>query len=102
MTQEIKNKIITRAMHFIETNAKNDSYRIGQAIIEELKLVKKLTITVAGSNEVKLPTKQCVRENDIEKILMENTFGKLLHLSLIQGIVKEINKALKYFIKIKK
>jgi hypothetical protein len=44
MTQEGKNKIITRAIHFIATNTKDESYRIGQAIIAELELVKKLTI----------------------------------------------------------
>ena len=44
MTQEGKDKIITRAIHFIATNTKDESYRIGQAIIAELELVKKLTI----------------------------------------------------------
>lgn len=44
MTQEGKDKIITRAIHFIETNTKDESYRIGQAIIAELNLVKKLNI----------------------------------------------------------
>jgi hypothetical protein len=48
MTQEGKDKIITRAIHFIATNTKDDSYRIGQAIIAELELVKKLTIPVVS------------------------------------------------------
>jgi hypothetical protein len=45
MTQEGKDKIITRAIHFIATNTNDKSYRIGQAIIAELDLVKKLTLT---------------------------------------------------------
>jgi hypothetical protein len=44
MTQEGKDKIITRAIHFIATNTNDKSYRIGQAIIAELDLVKKLTL----------------------------------------------------------
>jgi hypothetical protein len=40
MTQKGMKKVITRAIHFIATNTKDDSYRIGQAIIAELKLVK--------------------------------------------------------------
>jgi hypothetical protein len=42
MKDELKNKIITRAIHFIATNTKDDSQRIGSAIIEELKQVKNL------------------------------------------------------------
>ena len=45
MTQEGKDRVITRAIHFIATNTKKDSHRIGQAIIAELELVKKLTST---------------------------------------------------------
>lgn len=52
MKQKGKDKIITRAIHFIATNTKDESYRIGQAIIAELELVKKLTIPVVSSNEV--------------------------------------------------
>ena len=44
MKEEEKDKIITRAIHFIATNTKDDSYRIGQAIIAELGLVKKFNI----------------------------------------------------------
>ena len=44
MKQEIFDKVITRAIHFIATNTKDESYSIGQNIIEELKLVKNLTI----------------------------------------------------------
>jgi hypothetical protein len=44
MKQEGKDKIITRAIHFIATNTKDDSYRIGRSIIAELELVKNLTI----------------------------------------------------------
>ena len=49
MTEEGKDKIITRAIHFITTNSKDDSYRIGQAIIAELELVKKLTIPIVSN-----------------------------------------------------
>jgi hypothetical protein len=52
MKQEGKDKIITRAIHFIATKTKYDSYRIGQAIIAELELVKNLTIPVViGQSE---------------------------------------------------
>ncbi|MFT6125877.1 MAG: hypothetical protein ACJAVA_000319 [Flavobacteriaceae bacterium] len=51
MTQEGKDKIITRAIHFIATNTKDDSYRIGRAIIAELELVKKLTISIVSKTK---------------------------------------------------
>lgn len=50
MTEDLKNKIITRAIHFIVTNTKDDSQRIGDTIIEELKQVKLFTIPVVSSN----------------------------------------------------
>ena len=53
MKKEGKDRVITRAIHFIATNTKKDSHRIGQAIIAELELVKKLTSTnVAPSAKV--------------------------------------------------
>jgi len=40
MKDKTRDKIITRAIHFIATNTKDESYRIGQAIIAELALIK--------------------------------------------------------------
>jgi hypothetical protein len=55
MTQEGKDRIITRAIHFIATNTKKDSYRIGQAIIAELELVKKSTLGTLGVEGIGCP-----------------------------------------------
>ena len=51
MTEVLKNKIITRAIHFIATNTKDNSKRIGDSIIEELKQIKLFTIAIVSNNE---------------------------------------------------
>ena len=46
MNQKQKDKVIKRAINFIKENTNEDSQRIGSAIIEELRLVKKLITPV--------------------------------------------------------
>jgi hypothetical protein len=70
MTQEGKDKIITRAIHFIATNTNDKSYRIGQAIIAELDLVKKLTLT----HDVKSDSEQL---KDKQKLSFEDWLRNL-------------------------
>lgn len=53
MTEELKNRIITRAIHFIATNTKDNSQRVGSAINEELKQVK-LLLMLRQYNECKI------------------------------------------------
>jgi hypothetical protein len=71
MTQEGKDKIITRAIHFIATNTNDKSYRIGQAIIAELDLVKKLTLThdVMSDSELFFCCKQAIDQRCSEQCL---------------------------------
>jgi hypothetical protein len=71
MTQEGKDKIITRAIHFIATNTNDKSYRIGQAIIAELDLVKKLTLTDdAPSNCVETDNFRVYLPKDDENVVI--------------------------------
>jgi hypothetical protein len=71
MTQEGKDKIITRAIHFIATNTNDKSYRIGQAIIAELDLVKKLTLggVVKSDSELFFCCKQAIDQRCSEQCL---------------------------------
>lgn len=49
MTKENREKIIDRAIDFIATNTKDESYRRGQAIIAELQLVKNCNLSDVGN-----------------------------------------------------
>jgi hypothetical protein len=95
MTKEGQEKIITRAIHFIATNTKEESYRIGQAIIAELELVKNCsTLDVVKS----LPTDECVEQWWAEGQDQNKGFWKEAPYRTNGDVVEEIKTALKYFI----
>jgi hypothetical protein len=51
MTQEGKDRVIERAIDFIKQTTLHKNHRMGAAIIEELKLVKNLTIPVVSKTK---------------------------------------------------